>query len=64
MSPYAACKLINARLKADEVDKVLPPQMFYTYQKKKYIDFTSEESVIAWYEKKYLPMLRLRLIEV
>ena len=64
MSPYAACKLINARLKVDGVDKVLPPQMFYTYKKKNYIDFTSEESVIGWYEKKYLPMLRLRLIEV
>lgn len=30
-TPYAASKIVNAVLEATEVDKVLPPQMFYNY---------------------------------
>lgn len=55
MTPYKACKLINAELKRLGIDKVLPPQMFYTYRAKGYIDFTSEETLMVWFNEKYLP---------
>jgi len=37
VSPYGAAKIVNAYLKEAGVDKILPPQMFYTYVKKGYI---------------------------
>jgi hypothetical protein len=37
MSPYAAAKVVNAQLAELGIEKVLPPQMFYTYVKKNYI---------------------------
>lgn len=36
-TPYAMCKIVNELLRAFEIDKQLPPQMFYTYAKKQYI---------------------------
>ena len=33
-TPYTACKVVNEALKKMGVDKVLPPQMFYTYADK------------------------------
>jgi LPS O-antigen subunit length determinant protein (WzzB/FepE family) len=37
MTPYAASKIANKALEDAGVEKVLPPQMFYTYAKKAYI---------------------------
>lgn len=31
LTPYAACKVVNALLAEADVDKTLPPQMFYNY---------------------------------
>ena len=31
MTAYKAAKIVNAALEAAEVEKVLPPQMFYNY---------------------------------
>jgi hypothetical protein len=56
---YQAAKTINAKLKAEGIDKTLPPQMFYTYIKKAYIPSTlcedgkrrvSLEDLSKWYE--------------
>ena len=52
-SPYAMAKSVNAFLKALGSEKVLPPQMFYTYVKKAYIPAdeakkVTRESAIAW----------------
>jgi len=38
MTPYAAAKIVNDTLKDAGIEKVLPPQMMYTYAKKGYID--------------------------
>ena len=40
MTPYAAAKIANAELVEAGIEKVLPPQMFYTYTKKGYIEST------------------------
>lgn len=37
LTPYAAAKIVNEILVNLGVDKVLPPQMLYTYAKKGYI---------------------------
>lgn len=37
LSPYGAAKVVNALLAEAGVEKVLPPQMFYTYVAKGYI---------------------------
>jgi len=37
MTPYAAAKLVNQQLADMGVEKVLPPQMLYTYVNKGYI---------------------------
>lgn len=37
MTPYAAAKIANERIKEEGLEKVLPPQMFYTYVNKGYI---------------------------
>jgi 2-keto-3-deoxy-6-phosphogluconate aldolase len=31
LTPYGAAKIVNAELKANGIEKVLPPQMFYNY---------------------------------
>lgn len=59
-SPYKAAQLVNAQLKAAGYDKILPPQMFYTYTRpeKGYIKATvvdgkrviKAEDLAAWYE--------------
>jgi hypothetical protein len=54
MSPYKAAKLVNKWLVDDEINKILPPQMFYTYVSKGYIKSTNrlvEESDLSeWYQ--------------
>ena len=37
VSPYSCAKMVNEYFKAMELEKILPPQMFYTYVKKNYI---------------------------
>lgn len=37
LSPYACAKIVNAELKNLNIEKTLPPQMFYTYVNKGYI---------------------------
>jgi hypothetical protein len=41
LTPYAACKVTNIALEASGFDKVLKPQMFYTYAKKNMIATTT-----------------------
>jgi hypothetical protein len=58
MTPYAAAKIANAALESAGVEKVLPPQMFYTYAKKDYIANVTvdgkkritEEGLAKWLE--------------
>jgi hypothetical protein len=38
MTPYAAAKVVNAALAEADLEKVIPPQMMYTYAKKNYVD--------------------------
>jgi hypothetical protein len=38
MTPYAAAKIVNAKLAELKIDKELPPQMLYNYTSKDYID--------------------------
>jgi hypothetical protein len=37
MTAYQFAKLVNAHIVAAGIEKVLPPQMFYTYYKKDFI---------------------------
>lgn len=43
-SPYQCAKVINEELASKGVDKVLPPQMFYTYTNKGYIKSYKDET--------------------
>ena len=59
MTMYAAAKTVNGWLKEDGVQKKLPPQMFYGYAKKGYIESfesaetgkicTTESDLRTWY---------------
>ena len=56
LSPYRCAKIVNALLKDMGVEKVLPPQMFYTYVKKGYITSQPDgtvtlEDLQTWFEK-------------
>lgn len=42
-TPYQCAKVINEELANRNIDKVLPPQMFYTYTKKSYIKSSKNE---------------------
>lgn len=42
LTPYECAKVVNGMLQAAGVDKVLPPQMFYTYVKKGMIPATDK----------------------
>lgn len=57
LSPYACAKLVNETLAARGVEKVLPPQMFYTYVKKAYIPSKDKKVNIVdlqvWFEAYY-----------
>jgi hypothetical protein len=55
MTAYQFAKTVNALLNAAGVEKVLPPQMFYTYYKKDFIkaDQRNQEGAIEW-TKKYI----------
>ncbi len=53
---YAAAKIVNSLLKEMGIEKSLPPQMFYNYMKKGFIETTpedmiSEEALRSWFEK-------------
>lgn len=37
MTPYAAAKIVNEALDANNINKTIPPQMMYTYANKGYI---------------------------
>jgi hypothetical protein len=56
-TPYKVAKVVNKVLEDLGVDKVLPPQMFYTYAKKGYLTGVKEAKVITrdeaigWTEK-------------
>lgn len=54
-SPYRCAQIVNALLASEGIDKVLPPQMFYTYVKKGYIlsveGKVSADTLTAWYNK-------------
>jgi hypothetical protein len=59
-SPYQCAKVINEELASKGIDKILPPQMFYTYTKKSYIkSFRNEankvlvkhEDLVEWFVK-------------
>jgi hypothetical protein len=57
ITPYQASKIANAKLAELGVEKVLPPQMFYTYVKKGYIGDekgatrTTEQATLIWLQK-------------
>jgi hypothetical protein len=53
MTAYQFAKAANALIKAAGVEKVLPPQMFYTYYKKDFIkaDQRTEDGVRLWTAK-------------
>ncbi len=63
LTMYAAAKKVNGWLKEDGVQKTLPPQMFYGYAGKGYIDSyespqtgkicTTETALRTWYDEKY-----------
>lgn len=62
-TPYSASKVVNKWLERDEIDKQLPPQMFYNYTiarvrkgKAPFIDTDvngkiSSEDLLKWYQK-------------
>ena len=55
-SPYKLAKAVNKILDNVGIEKVLPPQMFYTYVKKGYIKADdnkriTREDAITWTEK-------------
>jgi hypothetical protein len=59
-SPYQCAKAVNEMFAASNIDKQLPPQMFYTYTKKGYIpSFTdaqgkqkvTHQSLADWFIK-------------
>lgn len=55
MTPYQGAKLINEWIKDLGVERILPPQMIYTYTKKNMIKNTngkvSEKDLREWFEK-------------
>lgn len=55
VTPYGAAKIVNELLKEKGIEKVLPPQMFYTYVKKGYIPSTdgkiTSTDLATWVEK-------------
>jgi hypothetical protein len=58
-SPYQCAKVINEEFVKMGVDKVLPPQMFYTYTKKNMIPsylennkkFVKHSDLVEWFVK-------------
>ena len=56
-TPYKASKFVNAKLSELGIEKVLPPQMFYTYVAKGFIPSTDkkimQEDLEKWFEKYY-----------
>lgn len=55
LTPYSCAKIVNNLLKEEGIEKILPPQMFYTYVKKGYIPSTqgrvAPEDLAKWCEK-------------
>jgi hypothetical protein len=55
MTAYAFAKVVNREIKAAGIEKVLPPQMFYTYFKKGFIKAEQHtESGAAEWAYKYI----------
>lgn len=56
-TPYKIAKIVNKILADLEIEKILPPQMFYTYAKKGMLNGIKEskridaEHAIAWTER-------------
>ena len=46
-TPYAIAKIVNELLAECEIEKVLPPQMFYTYAKKGMLNGIKESKRIT-----------------
>jgi hypothetical protein len=44
LTPYAAAKVTNIVLANEELNKVIKPQMLYTYAKKNIIETTTDET--------------------
>jgi hypothetical protein len=72
ITAYQVAKRINEVLEAAEVDKVIPPQMMYTYAKKGYINgvkgakgFTEDEveAYVAKYVSKYVAVEVVETVE-
>lgn len=65
MSPYKAAKLVNKWLVDEGINKILPPQMFYTYVGKGYIKSTNrlvdESDLRDWYQG-YLARYQAKLV--
>lgn len=63
LSPYACAKIINTELAERGVEKVLPPQMFYTYVKKAYIPSENKKVNIVdlqvWFEGYYNKLMKI-----
>jgi len=56
LTPYQVAKIVNGLLEGLGIEKVLPPQMFYTYAKKGYLNGIKESKRIKgtdaakWFE--------------
>lgn len=64
LTPYACAKIVNDTLKARGVEKVLPPQMLYTYVKKAYIPSTDNKVSLVdlqvWFEKYFAKLTNVK----
>jgi hypothetical protein len=48
ITAYQFNKIVNRELQGYGVEKVLPPQMFYTYYKKGFIKIQTEVGAVEW----------------
>lgn len=66
MTAYAFAKIVNSLIKAAGVEKVLPPQMFYTYYKKDFIksDQRTQEGAELWTAKYLLKNFKVDVSNV
>jgi len=60
ITAYQFAKTVNALLAAADIEKVLPPQMFYTYYKKGFVKPAdqTQAGAVAWaakYVRKHYP---------
>lgn len=72
LSPYQAAGVVNVWLQELDIAKKLPPQMFYTYTNKGYIESVKVENKIKierdalrdWFDNKYIPKNHPNKVEV